>query len=659
MIKLLDSNFKRIGNLKNVLDAERSEEINSVNTLKFKLISTTSLLSQIQNDSIFELDDDYFDLVYVEKQARNDGTYIINVESEHISYRLNNQEYNVEYFTEYGTPEYILGKILDGTDFIVGDVEFSDVVTYSAQEAKSRRQLLMEFAAYIKGELYFHKNEIGIVQHRGSSDVKILTKGKNINVVGSIVDKRERDSEGNPLLSYYCEPIALPGVEYSLGDDILLIQPELNIREKLRLIKMSYNPYKPYSLSMEFSNKVPGLEDQLFRIETEKISKDKKMNGIRIGPVYGFEAVRNDKMARAYFRSDRMAFQSGDGSGENWVDRLYYDYDSDLGETVLIFDGKFSVNALNAIKADIDFIINNTFITQNLYAEYGRIAKLSVSELDTSWKKITNYLINDTSDVNYIRIHEKYMDWITASTNGEDEEQVTDIDGNPLFWRDATKTGMTLTDTGYPVLIYKYVESTKFQMTFEDEEPHAVKMTFGQGYGYENPNAGRGVMYKDADGLKIQYTQASGNLIEIKLGEDGIIQCGNSGIYGLRNIAVSSTPPSNPEINDLWIRETLKRWDGIEWVNVVTEFSPITYNTTISTTWIGSSAPYYQNISIPGLITTDNPIVDIILTGVYADDMKVIEEWNNIYRIIVEDNNIKVYSTDITTIPINIQIKAV
>jgi hypothetical protein len=248
-----------------------------------------------------------------------------------------------------------------------------------------------------------------------------------------------------------------------------------------------------------------------------------------------------------------MAFQSGDGTGENWINRLYYDYDSELDETTLVFDGKFSVNALDAIRANIDVIINNTFITQNLYAEYGRIAKLSVSELDTSWKKITNYLLNDTSDVNYIRIHEKYMQWITASTPGTLTMQLTDTNGSYLYWLDQTHAGMTLVDTGYPVLIYAYTESTKFEVTFDNDEPHAVKMTFGEGFGYANPNEGRGFIYKDATGMLIKYVQAGGNVLEIKLGDNGIIQSGNNGEKGLRNISVSSTQPTTPEMNDLWI----------------------------------------------------------------------------------------------------------
>lgn len=553
MIKVLTNELVRVCNIKKVIKSNRSEELNGVNILSFEALLDSSLLTNINGDSVFELNGDYFDLSYLRKRTKSDGTYSVKVEAEHISYRLNKPQYDCEYFTEEGTPVYVLEKILEDTGLVTDVVEFSDEVTYSIQEKKSRRQILMEFAAYIGGELKFYQNKVSILAHRGSTDVKILTKGKNVNVIDSVLDKHEKDKDGNPLVSYACEPIAIPGVVYSLGDEVLLIQPDLNIREQLRLVKLSYDPYDARDISMEFSNRIPGLEDDLYRIETQAVSKDKLMNGTRIGPQYGFEAVRNDKLARAYFRSDSMAFQSGDGTGENWIDRLYYDYDSELDETVLVFDGKFSVNAIDAIKSNIDFIVNNTFITQNLYADYGRIAKLSVSELNTSWKKITNYLLGDSSDVNYIHIYENHMEWITASTPGTLTTHLTNGDGEYLYWRDDTHTGMTLTDTGYPVLIYAYVETVKFDMTFESEDPQAVKMTFGAGFGYTNPDEGKGFLYKDATGLLMKYVQAGGNVLELRLGDDGIRQVGNNSVNGIRNISIDSSPPENPQNNDIWI----------------------------------------------------------------------------------------------------------
>lgn len=278
----------------------------------------------------------------------------------------------------------------------------------------------------------------------------------------------------------------------------------------------------------------------------QKITKDVPYYGVSFGPSQGIKITQSEGKSEAVFNADTFAMRALDGG--TMKDKIYFDPVSGK----YVFDGELSANVIEALEANFDVEVSNTVIVQNLYSEYGRVAKLSVSELDTSWRKITNYLNGDKSDVNYIRIYEKYMKWITATTDGVSTVQVTDIDGNLLYWVDNTHKGMTLNDTGLPVLMYEYTETVKFEMTFETEYPQAVKMTFGTGFGYENPNEGKGFIYKDADGILMKYIQAGGNVLEIRLGENGIIQSG-TGVKGLRNISVSSTPPALPQVNDLWI----------------------------------------------------------------------------------------------------------
>lgn len=103
--------------------------------------------------------------------------------------------------------------------------------------------------------------------------------------------------------------------------------------------------------------------------------------------------------------------------------------------------------------------------------------------------------------------------------------------------------------------------------------------------------------------------------------------------------------------------EALKRWNGSEWVPVSS--SPILLTTSITTTWIGSAAPYYQDITVSGITASDAPMVDIVLTGAYNNDTQIIANWNNIYRIVTSNGSIRVYSHEPTTIDIPIQIKVV
>ena len=78
-------------------------------------------------------------------------------------------------------------------------------------------------------------------------------------------------------------------------------------------------------------------------------------------------------MARSVFNADTFAMQSGDGSGSNWTNKLYFDPVSGK----YIFDGELSANIINAL---------SVLITPNLYADKGYIAELTVDMLDTGNK---------------------------------------------------------------------------------------------------------------------------------------------------------------------------------------------------------------------------------------------------------------------------------
>lgn len=367
------------------------EKINGENILDFQAILDSKLDSFIDDTSVFELDNDYFDVAFFKKISNEDGTFTVEVESEHVSYRLNRPEYNIECFTEIGTPVYVLSKILDKTEFSIGTVDFTTSITFSAQEPKSRRQLLMEFVALLGGEISFNKFTVDILTHRGSTTAKKVIKDRNIKVVSKTVDKREFDSDGKYKVTYSCTPICLPNELYTLGDDILLIQKQLGINEYLRVVSLNYNPYS-MDVALEFSNYTNGLEDNLYRIITSTVVKDKLYNGCRIGPEFGFEAIRNDKKARAYFRSDGLAMQTSDGKGTAWRDRLYYYYDSKKDETTLVYDGKLSVDLLNTISG---------IISPYIYSENGAIVNALVRRLRTDLSKPFRYLYKDTSDVQF------------------------------------------------------------------------------------------------------------------------------------------------------------------------------------------------------------------------------------------------------------------
>lgn len=542
MIRILDTSFNGLGVVKNAIVSNRLEELNGENTLDFTAILDQKLKLLVDEDTVYELRGQRFDTALFKKLENEDGSCTVEVESQHVLYRLNNEEYNVEYFTEIGTPLYILGKILEGTGFTIGTIEFSTEETYSAQESKSRMQLLMEFVAYLKGELQVDNFVISILQHRGSTELVPVIKDRNIKVLSKTVNKRQKDENGDHVVSYACTPVYLPGQSYNIGDNVLLIQNDLGIRQELRVTSISYDIYDPTNVVYQFANYKNGLESSLYRISTSTVSKDKTYNGVRIGPEYGFEAVRNDKKARAYFRSDGMKFQSGDGTGENWKDRLYFEYDSDLDETIMVIDGKLSARMIEVL---------SVLITPSLYAEKANIAELTVDQLDTS-TKVQRYLDGSTDDVNYIRISEQNAQWVTAQTDGAESVQLEDRVGRPLYWTDDTHVASTINETEWPVMIYVYTDYVKGEFSFYDDGINYVpRIVLGTGTGvYDNDKL---IIIKQQSKAIVQYfTPSDGHRLALEFSEDGIILQGNSGEQGLRNMAFTLNAPPEPQKYDLW-----------------------------------------------------------------------------------------------------------
>lgn len=335
MIIILDKNLNRQMILKKTISAERYEQLNGENTLSFKTILGKKEATYITEDSILELNGDYFDIVYLEKSKTDDDASVVVVDAEHVSYRLNDEKYDVEEFVETGNPSTILTKILSGTEFSIGDIDITDNVTYAAQEKKSRRQLLMEFAKVCKGDLIFNKFSISLVKKRGSRDPKLFATGKNISVVSKIVDKTERDEDGNPKVSYTCTSVVLDSNYAGVGDDILLVQRELGIQETLRVLSHRYDPYRTYSTEYEIGNFISDMEDKVYEIETGTVAKEKLYNGVKIGPNEGFVAEaknKNDPTGKVFARTimnatEGISIYSSTGDGDSLQRNFFVDMD--------------------------------------------------------------------------------------------------------------------------------------------------------------------------------------------------------------------------------------------------------------------------------------------------------------------------------------------
>jgi len=80
---------------------------------------------------------------------------------------------------------------------------------------------------------------------------------------------------------------------------------------------------------------------------------------------------------------------------------------------------------------------------------------------------------------------------------------------------------------------------------------------------------------------------------------------------------------------------------------------------TLDTTWDGEEAPYTKTITVSGILATDTPIIDIVMSGTYSTDEARIEVWGYIYRAVTDNDSITFYATEKPTVSLPIQIRVV
>lgn len=75
--------------------------------------------------------------------------------------------------------------------------------------------------------------------------------------------------------------------------------------------------------------------------------------------------------------------------------------------------------------------------------------------------------------------------------------------------------------------------------------------------------------------------------------------------------------------------------------------------------WSGSAAPYTQSVAVSGITSSDNPIIDVVMSGTYSTDSARIEAWACIYRAVTGSGAITFYATDKPAVDLPVQIKVV
>lgn len=75
--------------------------------------------------------------------------------------------------------------------------------------------------------------------------------------------------------------------------------------------------------------------------------------------------------------------------------------------------------------------------------------------------------------------------------------------------------------------------------------------------------------------------------------------------------------------------------------------------------WTGTSAPFSQAITVSGILETDKPKVDVVVSSTYATAETESEAWGYVYRIVTSQNGVTAYATEKPEVSLNIQMEVI
>lgn len=446
----------------------------------FDLSMPGRLIKNIAVGDEIRLGDLYFDVVRVGKSAAAQGTYF-SVSCEHISYELADMVQDAVHFS--GTPAAVLAEILDGTGFSVGTVTVTGEWSITINDETNKRDALQQWALACSAELSYTDRSVNFLARSGSATPVLLSDTENVKTLSVTLDSRS-DTQ-----TYSIELSRLQHL--SLGDSVTITYSALNINTTSRVITLDYDPFHPMAVSMVTGDYVPNFTNAVTAALEARVSEGVPYFGVTIDKENGIQISRSDGKSEAIFNSSLFTMRGQiDGVMK---DQIYFDPESGR----YIFDG--------ALGADAVF-------TDSLYAETGDVSELTVDRLSTS-RRIRKYILGDTSDDNYIKIQDQYIQLITGTvkmnielqTEGNEAiltetgivlmteaesgsgdiappVQATNRYGQPLYWKsqpvghtadgyptdaDGNQIYATTEETLYPVYVYSYDDLVKSQLAFD------------------------------------------------------------------------------------------------------------------------------------------------------------------------------------------------
>ena len=255
-----------------VLSASLCDKLSGERTLSFSVLASRSQLLRVGMTA--KLDGQFYNIVRVSKKITG-GFPVTTAQCEHITYLLNEEQYNLVTFVFEGTPADGMTQLLSGTPFSAGVIEATERVecAFTDQSPLSRRSALMRFIDACGCEVEYDGYKINLRKHRGSTVRKSLMDGENVTDLAVTIDSRENTQ------SYEISLFKMANLQ--AGDEVNITYTPMGVNVDTRIISIEYDPFYRYTVRVEVGDYVPNLlastATQLDRVRQEFKAADGKL----------------------------------------------------------------------------------------------------------------------------------------------------------------------------------------------------------------------------------------------------------------------------------------------------------------------------------------------------------------------------------------------
>jgi hypothetical protein len=364
----------RLAILNNITSNKLKRRINGKFIFDFKCYEQRFKTEYLTLDNFIKTKDQLFKIVYIDGNHDSTGKMVYDIKCEHVIYELIKD--SVDSYTQTGTPTEILTNLLNGTDFTVGTIDFTNPIVFAVNRNANKLNILISLANSLGGELDFSNNgyTIDILNSVGQDNNYRVEINKNLKSINKIVENRgelKATYKFKILNIFKSNELIEKGLEdlekVNIGDIIYLRDNLLNIDTTQSVYEISEDVIKNKMIDIVTGNNFDLISDAISFLQETAIKQTDIIYGIKINSDVGMEVERADKKARSIFNADEFKMQTGDGAG-NYIDAVYFNpstgkyyFDGTLAANI-VEANNISVSQLSAISANLGTVTAGTII---------------------------------------------------------------------------------------------------------------------------------------------------------------------------------------------------------------------------------------------------------------------------------------------------------